>query len=172
MNKYSNSIVYKITNNLYNETYYGSTIQTLKDRIKEHKRHFNRFLDDKTNWCQSYQIIMDGNYKVEKVEDFPCNSLRELLQREDYYILNYDNINQNRSHNTPEERKAIRAIVDKIRHDKNGSEKNDKYKKHLKAVNERGNQIVNCPNCDKSIRYDSIYRHKKTKYCLTYNTQN
>ena len=172
MNKYSRGIIYKITNNLYNETYYGSTIQTLKERINEHKRHFNQFLDDKTQWCQSFQIIMDGNYKVEKIEDYPCNSLRELQQREDYYIVNYENINHRRAHNTLEEKKAKKKKSSKIWNTKNRDEKNDKYKNNLKAVNERGSQIVKCPKCDKSIRYDSIYRHKKTKYCLTYNTQN
>ena len=113
-----NSIIYKITNNLNNEVYFGSTIQTLKARIYDHKKHYNQFLKNKKKrgWCQSYQIIMDDNYKAEEIEDYPFASLKELRQREDHYILNYDNINDKRAHNTPEEKKTKKAIADKRRY--------------------------------------------------------
>ena len=172
MNKYSRGKIYKITNNFNSDIYYGSTIHTLNKRLGEHERKFTLFIRNKYHWQQSFKILMNNDYTIEKIEDYPCNSLRELQQREDYYIVNYDCINYRRAHNTPEEKKAIRAIADQKRHKKNRDEKNDKYKKKLKANNEIGSQIIKCPNCDKSFRYDSIYKHRKTKYCLTYNTQN
>ena len=167
-NKYSKGIIYKITNNLYNETYYGSTIETLNQRMIAHKKNYNLFLKNKPRWCQSFQIIMDDNFKAEKIEDYPCNSLRELQKREDYYIINFDNINHKRAHNTSEEKKAIRAIADQKRHQNNRSEKNEYYKKNLKSNRERGKKIINCPKCNKFIRYYSLSKHRKTKYCLNY----
>ncbi len=168
----NNGVIYKITNNLYNEVYYGSTIRKLKDRINEHKRHFNLFVKNNIGWCQSYQIIMDDNYKVEKIEDYPCNSIRELEKREDYYILNFDNINDKRAHNTLEEKKAKKAVAAHNRHIKNRDEKNDIYKNQLLRNGLRNSKKIKCTKCNKIIRYDGIYKHSKTKYCLTYNTQN
>lgn len=172
MNKYSIGKIYKITDNTNGNIYYGSTIQTLYERLGEHERHFNSFIRNKYRWQQSFKIIMNNNYTIEKVEDYPCTSKRELTKREDYYIVNYNCINYRRAYNTPEEKKAIKAIADQKRHKKNRDEKNEQYKKLLKKKKEYCSQIIKCPNCDKSFRLDNINKHRKTKYCLTYKNQN
>ena len=38
INRFHNSKIYKITDNAYTKTYYGSTTQTLAERMAEHRR--------------------------------------------------------------------------------------------------------------------------------------
>jgi len=83
MNKYINGKIYKIVCNITDDVYIGSTIQTLKRRLKKHMA-----MD-----CISKEIIKNGNYKIELIEDYPCNNKRELELREQYYIDNNKCIN-------------------------------------------------------------------------------
>ena len=168
MNKYSKGKIYKITDNTNGNIYYGSTIQTLYKRLGEHDRKLTLFIRNKYPWQQSFKIIMNNNYTIEKVEDYPCTSKRELTKREDYYIVNYNCINYRRAYNTPEEKKAKKAIANYNRYKKNRDEKNEQYKKRLKAKNEKSSQIIECNNCGKVFRYDNLSKHRKTKYCLNY----
>ena len=41
-NKYSNGKIYKITCNVFNIVYVGSTVTTLKSRISRHKNNYKR----------------------------------------------------------------------------------------------------------------------------------
>ncbi len=83
MNKYTNGKIYKLIDNTNNNIYIGSTIQTLKRRLECH------MLMD----CASKEIIKNGNYKIELIEDYPCNNDEELRKQEQYYIDNNKCIN-------------------------------------------------------------------------------
>jgi hypothetical protein len=106
--KYSNGKIYKLkcSDGKY---YYGSTISSLQRRLFDHKscakKNPNRKIYNHIN------TLGWENVNIELIEDFPCSSIRELHNREDYYINNvlkqdYNNcLNINRVDITDEENK-------------------------------------------------------------------
>jgi len=89
MNKYQNGKIYKIVCNITGDVYVGSTIKTLEKRLIHHKSDAKM----KQNIC-SYIIIDRGDYKIELIEDYPCNNSKELRKREGYYQKEIDCINK------------------------------------------------------------------------------
>ena len=80
---YLNGKIYKMTCELTNKIYIGSTTQNLKYRLSHHKT--------KHNSTMSKSFI---NPKIELIEDFPCNSKNELHLKEAEYIRNLNCVNR------------------------------------------------------------------------------
>ena len=77
MPNYENGKIYKIVGE-DGSTYYGSTSCSLKDRMRKH-------LYDKGT--TAYQkIISQMDYEMILVENYPCESKKELEDREGWYI--------------------------------------------------------------------------------------
>jgi len=93
--RYKDGKIYKIVCNTTGEIYYGSTISTLKERLSQHKPD--------NNSCISRNIIERGDYKIELIKDYPCNSRWELEEEERKYILENKCINITIPHRTKEE---------------------------------------------------------------------
>jgi predicted GIY-YIG superfamily endonuclease len=89
MVNYQNGKIYKIVDNTNGDIYVGSTICSLQKRLRGHKTDSKGRTD-----ISSSKIIFNNDYKIELIENYPCNSLKELLQREQYYIDNTDCINK------------------------------------------------------------------------------
>jgi hypothetical protein len=123
-NKYQQGKIYKIVCNITNEIYIGSTTEELKRRLAKHKQPKRSQI--------SRQIIERGNYKIELIKDYPCNSRWELEEEERKYILENKCINKSIPHRT------IQEI--------NNQKKLDK---------------ITC-ECGATVRRDSIYQHRKT----------
>jgi hypothetical protein len=85
-NKYVNGLIYKIVCNDTNEQYYGSTIQTLAQRLSDHVSSYNKALQGSKGKVSSYSIIERNNYKIVLVEAFPCNNKMELERQERKFI--------------------------------------------------------------------------------------
>ena len=95
MNKYEMGKIYKIIDNTNGNEYYGSTIVNLNERKSRHVTDYKRYLNKKTDYVlTSFEIIKNNNYKICLVEDFPCNSKKELETREAYYIRNNNCVNK------------------------------------------------------------------------------
>ena len=77
---YNNGKIYKIYNDEF--IYIGSTTVDLNKRLLHH------IYSAKNNKLTSSIIINSGNYKIELIQHFPCNTLKQLLEREQYYIDN------------------------------------------------------------------------------------
>tara|TARA_R110001592_G_scaffold102014_2_gene288274 strand:- start:60 stop:911 length:852 start_codon:yes stop_codon:yes gene_type:complete len=94
---YSKGKIYKIVNNDFPDlVYYGSTIQNIKKRFVDHKNF---------KCCASKKLFETDNARTELVEDYPCETKRELETREKYYILNFECLNIKTPAPTIEERK-------------------------------------------------------------------
>jgi len=90
-NKYTNGKIYKLySKSQPNLVYYGSTIQTLPQRLTTHKTACKK--EEKNPSVKP--IIELGDTIIELVEKYPCNSSKELHRREGYYILNNKCINK------------------------------------------------------------------------------
>ena len=96
LNKYINSKVYKIINNINNICYVGSTTCTLRHRFSCHKSGYKIWLKN-INYSQCTSYILFHNYGLENCtiqELCICNSLSELKEKEAYYIKWLDTINK------------------------------------------------------------------------------
>ena len=92
-------VVYMLAfENLY---YIGSTIQKLNERINEHKSRYKRWLNKKTHYCSSYEIIKNKDYNVIMIEEVKNETKEECREREQFWInfygiknlINYKNAN-------------------------------------------------------------------------------
>ena len=98
-NKYSNGKIYKIIDNSNNNIYIGSTIFTLKQRLKGHISSFKRFNNGRSNnYYSSFEILKNHDFKIILIEKYSCFNLQELLKRESYFIDNMHCINKRKSH--------------------------------------------------------------------------
>ena len=89
MNKFHNSKIYRIVNDVNGMTYYGSTTQTLSRRMTNHRTRC------KNKIYKTYQLF--GNIedcKIFLIENFPCENKEQLEKRERHYIENNECINK------------------------------------------------------------------------------
>ena len=97
MSKYQNGKIYKIVDVGYNKTYYGSTCESLSQRMTRHRAKYTAYLKGNITNTRSFDLFDEfgiENCKIELVENYPCNSKEELRRREGYYIKNNDCINK------------------------------------------------------------------------------
>jgi hypothetical protein len=91
---YQNGKIYKIYSYENDDVYYGSTCETLSQRMARHRGHLKDYKNGKGANITSFKILELTSAKIELVEEFPCNSKEELLQREGYYIRNNNCVNK------------------------------------------------------------------------------
>ena len=94
MTKYQKGKIYKLTNEENDLVYYGSTTRKLKTRFLEHKRKYKVYLKEKEQYYFSFEIIKYSSAKIELVEEFPCDTKKELHEREGFYIRNNECVNK------------------------------------------------------------------------------
>ena len=90
MNKYSNSVIYYIRCNTSSKIYVGSTIQSLKVRISKHETDFKGYYGFNKKpraYRSSFDCMENDDYEIIKIEDYPCNNVKELEEREALHIL-------------------------------------------------------------------------------------
>ena len=170
MSKYQSGKIYKIVCNKTNDVYIGSTIRDLDARLKRHISDYER---DAKRKCESYKIIKRGDYKIELVESYACNSRKELYQRETHWMNEIKCINKCKSYRSEEEAKQyyINWCNDnKERIKKNNKEYNEKNKERLKEYH-RQNHIKNKDAICERVRKwqnehknDEEYKQKRRQY--------
>jgi hypothetical protein len=90
--------------------YIGSTIATINSRIKRHKNFYEYWLNGKTNYCSSFEIIKNENYELIIIEEIKNETEEECIEREQLWIDFYgkENLINKRNadgHNTIEYQK-------------------------------------------------------------------
>lgn len=94
-NKYQKSKIYKIYRiSNPSDLYIGSTTGSIKKRFTYIKYYSRLGVNRKIH--NAIRIYGNDNFKCELIENYPCNSKKELKQREQYYkdLLNA-NLNNN-----------------------------------------------------------------------------
>jgi hypothetical protein len=87
---YPDAIIYGIKCGETGEVYIGSTIRTLKQRMKSHAESATRYNAGKCpSRCCSIQILNRDNYKYFEIEPYPCNTKPELCLREGDIQIQY-----------------------------------------------------------------------------------
>jgi len=86
-------IIYKIVCNETGEVYYGSTTQSLNNRMICHKSGCKAWKLGNAGHSTSYNIIDRGNYAYVLIEAVECENKHQLHERERFYIQNNECIN-------------------------------------------------------------------------------
>lgn len=162
MADYQQGTIYKIVSENTDKVYVGSTTQTLEVRFSQHKNCYEKFQNGKYYYITSYELLKQTDCKIELLENFPCNSRKELCTRERFYIETLDSCNKIIPGRIQKEWRELNKDKTKIR--------NKLYKDtHKEKLEERGKFRVPCDICGKIGRKDKITRHKKTNYCKNYS---
>ena len=155
------AIVYCIVCNITGEKYYGSTKQTLSQRLSKHKCDLR---------CSSKQIISRGDYDIYKLSEYESQEEAEL--KEGWYIRNKECVNKHRVKVTDEERKEYYENNREERkeylkeYNKEWYKKNSEKKKEYDK--EKNKKKIECEFCGFIGGKRSLKRHQKTQSCLTY----
>jgi len=99
MPDYQKSKIYKLWSPSKNLVYIGSTTQSISQRLAEHISHKKRNTKD----CNSYLVLEYEDYKMELLEEYPCNNKQQLLKKEGEYIRNNECVNKHIAGRTREE---------------------------------------------------------------------
>ena len=92
---YSNGKIYKIVDNTTGNIYIGSTCEKyLSKRLVGHRTSYKCYLEGKTNYMTSFEILKNNNYEIILIESHPCGSSDELHARERFYIENNNCVNK------------------------------------------------------------------------------
>jgi predicted GIY-YIG superfamily endonuclease len=90
MNKYNSGKIYKIVDNTSDMIYVGSTCKSLEQRLNRHEHQFKSFMaGKKVSKLSSCQILKNGDYKIQLLENFPCDDNSDLTTKEGSYIKLY-----------------------------------------------------------------------------------
>jgi len=81
MANYQNAKIYKLWSPSKNLVYYGSTTQTLTERLS---KHLHNYKNNKN--IASELVLKCPDYKIELLEHYPCNNRQELCKKEGEYI--------------------------------------------------------------------------------------
>ena len=193
MTDYSNTIIYMIhkpDSDL--ETYVGHTTN-FDNRFKIHKTRFNGKDFPRCN-LQLYKYMREHgeftDYKMDIICYYPCNSKREALECEQYYIdLLKPKLNSTNAYTSNEDAIIRNKKNKKIYYDnhkekllnyhknyyKNNkevyAEKGKIYKdKNKEAISLRRKKCVYCDVCGDFINKDHIARHKRSIKCQSFNS--
>lgn len=127
---YSNGKIYKITNDIDDDTYIGSTTSTLTKRWSNHKA--------KSKICNTpiYTKMREmgiEHFCISLIENFPCSNKTELERREGYFIRLCGNINRQIQGRTTEERRIENCDIIKL-------QRKAYYEKNRNYIIEKQNQ--------------------------------
>ena len=94
MPDYQKGKIYRLVSPSKNLVYYGSTTQTLSQRLAQHIKE-NKAYNNKINtrYCCSYLVLDCEDYKIELVEEYPCNNRQQLCKKEGEYQKNNECVN-------------------------------------------------------------------------------
>ena len=95
MPDYQQGKIYKLWSPSKNLVYYGSTTETISRRLSKHLTDYNRYNNKtSTRYVNSFKILECDDYKIELVEDYPCNNRQQLCKKEGEYIKTNECVNK------------------------------------------------------------------------------
>jgi hypothetical protein len=166
--KYQNGKIYKIVCNESGKIYIGSTTQSLNTRLIHHKSDYKRYLQGKTNYFTSYQILENNNYHIELICDYPCSCKKELQTMEAKYIREIDCVNKYIPCRTKKEYGKQRYEQNKDKTKEYREQNKDKKKEYDKQYYEQNREKIK----EYKKQYKEQNKEKIKEYKKQYREQN
>lgn len=176
MPDYSQGKIYKITNEVNDEIYIGSTCLKLTERFRGHKKSIKKYINFPFYKC--INEIGIEKFKIELIENFPCNNNKELEQKEGEYIRQLGTLNKHIEGRTRKERnknyrqnfrqnnKEKCKEYDKKKYENNKEKILEKrkiyYKNNKEKIEERKKEKVIC-ECGCEVKKCNLKKHQKSK---------
>ena len=166
MPDYTKGKIYKIYSPTKNLMYIGSTTRNLPQRMAEHVSHFKRYKNGKGNlFFTAFKILECEDYKIELIENYPCNNSQQLTKKEGEHIKILDCINKRIEGRTPQEyREANKEEIkqrEKQYREANKEEKKQRdkqyYEEHKEEIKQRDKQY-------REANKEEIQERKKQYY--------
>jgi hypothetical protein len=86
---YKNSKIYKLYSPSKNIVYIGSTTQPLCKRLSKHLTDYRAYnKDNNKTYYYAFMVLDCNDYKIELLEEYPCNNKQQLEKKEGEYIKN------------------------------------------------------------------------------------
>ena len=159
---YSQAKIFKIQDVNSTKVFIGSTCQqSIKHRLKGYVSNVNKF-NAGTRGSVEYVDILNGDYQISLIENFPCKCKDELSTREGKIINeywkneNYDCVNRSCSGLTIRQHYSNELKLQQIKHAKNNDTGLNCFAKQL--------QPCECGGLYSNDGYDKHARTKK--HCL------
>ena len=95
MPDYNKGKIYKLWSPSKNLVYYGSTCETLPQRLASHRCKYKTYMNTNKNYITAYKVLECEDYKIELIEDYPCNNKQQLCKKEGEYIRELKCVNKN-----------------------------------------------------------------------------
>lgn len=135
MPDYQKSKIYKLWSPSKNIVYIGSTTEPLATRLSKHNYNYKVYNKDNTKgYCISYLILDCEDYKIELLEQYPCNNKTQLLKKEGEHIRNNECVNKIIAGRTIKE--WYKDNIDKIKEYRlTNTDKMKEYKKQYRLDN-------------------------------------
>ena len=169
MSKYQNGQIYKIVDVGFHDCYIGSTCEKLYKRFSRHKIQYNSYKINGKRYQSSF-LLFDKygleNCKILWIEDYPCDSKKELEKREGEIQQQTDCINKRIAGRTYEEWYEQNRQEESERKKKYRRDNPDKMKEQSKKQYEKHRDKRLAPyecECGSTVVYDCKARHFKTK---------
>ena len=135
--------IYKIISNYTDRIYIGSTQKTLENRLSKHESDFNIHLSGRGRYLTSYEILILGDYEIELIEEYECETKNDLLKREGFYI-----------------KQNIDIVVNKVIPARTPSEY---YRDNRVRIRNWADERLIC-NCGKSYTRNNYSHHIKSQF--------
>ena len=135
--------IYKITNDFNDDVYIGSTCDRLVKRFAAHKAAAKQ---EKYINIPLYKLINElgfQRFRIQLIEEFPCNDKYELRQREGHYIRELSkNLNKNIAGRTEQEKDKQYYKDNKEKIKENNKEYRDNNKEKIKNYYEKNKEQI------------------------------
>lgn len=176
---YSKGKIYKIVVDTEEEyaPYIGSTTKEyLSQRMVFHRQAYQQWKNGKNHYRSSF--VLFERFGVDKcqiilIENYTCSSKDELESRERYWYDEIKNCNKTKPRLTTEEITNIGKLRYQRRLELHPEDNREKYQKEIcKNPNYHREQYQKCKEkklqkitceCGKTMSYNTIPKHKKTK---------
>jgi hypothetical protein len=176
MTDYSKGKIYKIVDNTTGNIYIGSTTKELNERLSGHYYDYKKCLAGKeTGYVTSFEILKNGDYYIELIEDCPSHNRSELEERERYYIENNKCVNKTIPGRTDREyceaRRDIKRAYDKEYYDAKRetllNNAKQYYELNKDKIRKTKYSLCYCP-CGYQFTRSNYRRHIKSKHHFAY----
>ena len=167
-------IIYKIYDRIDNQlVYYGSTEKLLSERLDRHLYQYKYWKDGNLTFVTSFLVIDANNYDIIIVETVEFEDIKELRDRERFYIENNICVNHcipNRTKQEWCEANAEKiaeqsAEYKKVNKVKIAERRAERYQENKVKINEKFVCV-----CGGSYTYINKSQHNKTKKHQVYLT--
>jgi hypothetical protein len=164
MPDYQKGKIYKLWSPSKNLVYYGSTVQTISQRLADHLKKFKNYNNGNNDYTTSFLVLDCDDYKIELIEEYPCNNKQQLFRKEGEYIKANDCVNNIVAGRTRKEYRIdnvdnIKKIGKQYYID--NADKMKEQKKQYRIENIDKIKQYKIDNADKIKEYKKQYRLKK-----------